>query len=155
MGIEADRSAGQRAGRNRPPTFPGMAALTNRTGKKVGPLLGNKSPEWRVSICQCRFHTNAWGHPSLLPSQRQVGTVCGGNSEQAPSLSLVFPHRPSSECTRRWICKWPAIRLPHSWTVKTLIRRCLHLSTVAATSSASHIGTPADSKAGIVPSLVL
>ena len=32
--------------------------------KKVGPLLGNKGPEWRVSICQCRFHTDAWGHPS-------------------------------------------------------------------------------------------
>jgi hypothetical protein len=41
-----------------------MAVPLGEKSKKMGPLLGNKGPEWRVSICQCRFHTNAWGHPS-------------------------------------------------------------------------------------------
>jgi len=43
--------------------------------KKWGPPLGIGEPRKAHLRCQCRFHTGAWGHPSWLPSQRQVVTI--------------------------------------------------------------------------------
>jgi hypothetical protein len=68
--------------------------------KRVGPLLGNKSPEWRVSIVSVVFTpTRGVIHPSFPLRGRWERTLKSG--EQAPSPSLITRLDSSSKTRQR------------------------------------------------------
>jgi hypothetical protein len=66
--------------------------------KKVAAPAWDREPREGAFRCQCRFHTEAWGHPSSFPLRgRWERSV--KSDEQAPSPSLTVLH--ISSCKTR------------------------------------------------------